>query len=100
MNNVSPIDNLVYFGYYVQHMHIVNISASELKKNVSDVLNDVYFDKKTAVIKRYGKIIAKIVPVDKASENTGSILDKYFGSLPNFPDVVKERSFQKRSIKL
>lgn len=81
-------------------MHIFNISASELKKNVSDVLNDVYFDKKTAVIKRYGRIIAKIVPVDKENKNIRSILDKYFGSLPNFPDVTKERSFKKRSVHL
>lgn len=81
-------------------MHIFNISATTLKNNVANILNDVYFDKKTAVIKRYGKIIAKIVPVDKASEDTGSILDKYFGALPDFPDVVKERSFRKRTIKL
>ena len=81
-------------------MHIVNISATTLKNNVSNILNDVYFNKKTAVIKRYGEIIAKIVPVDKENRNVRSILDKYFGALPDFPDVVKKRSFRKRSIKL
>lgn len=81
-------------------MHIVNISASELKNNVSDILNDVYFNKKTAIIKRYGTIIAKIVPVDKENKDVGSVLDKYFGVLPDFPDISKKRSFRKRSIRL
>ena len=94
------IDNFVYFVYYVQDMHIVNISATTLKKNVSNVLNDVYFNKKTAVIKRYGEIIAKIVPVDKEKRDIPSLLDKYFGALPDFPDVPKKRSFKKRSINL
>lgn len=81
-------------------MNTLNISSSDLKKNVSEILNDVYFDKKTVVIKRYGRIIAKIVPVDKENKDIRSILDKYFGALPDFPDVTKERSFKKRSIKL
>lgn len=81
-------------------MHIVNISATTLKNNVSDILNDVYFDKKTAVIKRYGKIIAKIIPVDKENKDIRSILDKYFGALPDFTLVSKKRSFKKRSVEL
>lgn len=81
-------------------MHIVSISASELKNNVSNILNDVYFNKKTAVIKRYGEIIAKIVPVDKEERDIRSILDKYFGALPDFPDISKKRNFKKRSINI
>lgn len=81
-------------------MHIVNVSATTLKNNVSNILNDVYFNKKTAVIKRYGTIIAKIVPVDKENRNIGFTLDKYFGALPDFPDISKERTFRKRSIGL
>lgn len=81
----------------------MNISASELKNNVSKVLNDVYFDKKTALIKRYGKTVAKIIPVYKEetkSKNIRSLLNKYFGILPDFPDVSKTRSFRKRSVNL
>lgn len=81
-------------------MNIFNVSASELKKNAANVLNDVYFEKKTAVISRYGRIIANIIPVDKKSKDMRSVLDKYFGALPDFLDVVKERSFRKRDIKL
>ncbi len=81
-------------------MHIVNISATTLKNNVSNILNDVYFNKKTAIIKRYGEVIAKIVPIDKVNTDTRSILDKYFGALPDFPDISKKRNFKKRSINL
>lgn len=81
-------------------MDIINVSASELKNNVANVLNDVYFDKKTAVISRYGKIIANIIPVDKKNKGMRSILDKYFGALPDFTLVSKKRNFKKRSIRL
>ena len=84
-------------------MNILNVSSSELKQNVAEILNNVYFHRKTAVINRYGKTIAKIVPVAKAdtkTTNTKSLLDKYFGILPDFPDVSKTRTFRKRNIKL
>lgn len=81
-------------------MHIVNISATTLKNNVSNILNDVYFNKKTAVIRRYGEIIAKIVPVDKENKAVRSVLDEYFGALPDFPDVSKKRNFKKRGISI
>ncbi len=95
-----PIDNFVYFVYYVQHMHTFNISASELKNNVSNILNDVYFNKKTAVIKRYGEVIARIVPAEKENKDIKTVLDKYFGVLPGFPNIAKGRTFRKRNIKL
>lgn len=84
-------------------MNNVYISSSELKKNVAEVLNSVYFGKKVAMIRRYGRIVAKIVPVDKEEvkdKKLSSVLDKYFGILPDFPDVAKERIFRKRGIKL
>ena len=82
--------------------NIIRISASKLKNNAAEVLNTVYFGKKTAVVERYGKIIAKIVPVDKKekTKNTASLLNKYFGSLPDFPDVSRTRVFRKRNIDL
>lgn len=97
------LDNLVHFGYYVQVMNNLYVSSSELKKNVAEVLNSVYFGKKVALIRRYGKTVAKIVPVDKEEtkdKKLSSVLNRYFGILPDFPDVAKERIFRKRSIKL
>ena len=78
------------------------VSSSELKNNVAEILNSVYFGRKIAVIKRYGKIVAKIVPADKEEKvkNTSSLLDKYFGILPDFPDISRARTFRKRKIKL
>ena len=84
-------------------MNTLNISSSDLKKNVAEILNDVYFGKKTAVINRYGKAVAKIIPIDDyafKSEDINSILDKYFGALPDFPDVSRKRNFKKRSVNL
>lgn len=80
------------------------ISATELKNRVSEVLNEVTFNGNVAVIERYGKPIAKIVPVEdsikKGKEEIRKALDSTFGSLPDFPDVTKFRRSRKRSFKL
>jgi antitoxin (DNA-binding transcriptional repressor) of toxin-antitoxin stability system len=81
-------------------MHIINTSATNLKNNVSEILNDVYFNKKTAVVKRYGTIIAKIIPADDKSKDISTVIDKYFGALPDFPDLAKKRKFRKRKVNL
>jgi len=39
------------------------ISATEFKNKVSDILDDVYFRRKTVIVKRYGKPLVKIVPI-------------------------------------
>lgn len=70
------------------------ISATELKNRVSEVLNDVAFKGNVAVIERYGKPIAKIVP----AENLDKVLNKYYGALPDFPDVTKFRRSRKKKL--
>lgn len=72
------------------------ISATDLKNRVSDVLNDAYFHGKVTVIERYGKPIAEIVP----AENLDKVLNKYFGALPDFPDVTKFRRSRKKKLVL
>lgn len=83
---------------------ITVISATELKNRVSEVLNEVAFNGDVAVIERYGKPIAKIVPIEdsakKGKEEIRKALDSTFGSLPDFPDVTKFRRSRKRSFKL
>ncbi|GEM_PF-2010304 len=78
------------------------ISASNLKNHVSEILNDVYFGKKIAVIERYGKPIAKIVPIKEGEKDKDikKVLDKYFGILPDFPDVTKDRRSRKKKFVL
>lgn len=85
------------------NMNKTYISATELKNNVADILNDVYFNGKIAIIERYGKPIAEIVPARNKTfgrEEIKKVLDETFGSIPDFPSVVKLRNFKKRNIKL
>ena len=70
------------------------ISATELKNRVSEILNGVAFKGNVTVIERYGKPIAKIVP----AENLDKVLNKYFGALPDFPNVTKFRRSRKKKL--
>ena len=75
------------------------ISATELKNRVSEILNEVTFKGNIAVIERYGKPVAKIVPVReviRSKEEIKRVLDETFGSIPDFPDITKDRYFRKR----
>lgn len=80
------------------------ISATELKNRVSEVLNEVTFMGNVAVIERYGKPIAKIIPVEdnvkRNKEEIRKALNTTFGSLPDFPDVTEFRRSRKSSFKL
>lgn len=84
-------------------MNTTYIDATELKNNVSEILNSVYYEKKIAIVKRYGKTIAKIVPYsgdEKTKKNVSSLLDKYYGAIPDFPDVTSLRRSRKKSVTL
>lgn len=79
------------------------ISATELKNKVSEVLNKVYFTGNETVIEKYGRPIARIVPVnDKVKKISKAdikrVLDETFGSMPDFPDITKYRRFRNRKI--
>ncbi len=76
------------------------ISATELKNKVSEVLNEVTFKGNVAVIERYGKPVAKLIPIDESLrlERLKKALDESFGSIPDFPDVTKDRRSRKRKI--
>ncbi len=80
------------------------ISATELKNKISEVLNSVYFHGNIAVIERYGKPIAKVIPVEKnesfSREDIRKVIDATFGALPDFPDVTKFRKSRKKSFSL
>lgn len=79
------------------------ISATTLKNKVSQVLNDVYFKGDERIVVRYGKPVAKIIPMK--NENSSKIklkeaLDRSFGALPDFPDVTKFRRSRRKTITL
>jgi len=71
------------------------ISSSNLKGNVSSILHDAYYKGVTTVIKKYGKPIAKVSPYEEEG-STYSKLGDFYGSLPNFPEVTKERKFKRK----
>jgi prevent-host-death family protein len=79
------------------------VSATDLKNNVSAVLNTVYFENKPAVVERHGKPIVKIVPVNRNIANDRLLeqaVEETFGILPNFPDVKADRKLGTRNIGL
>ena len=83
-------------------MNTYTISATELKKNTSEVLNKVFYEKVTAIVERHGKPFAKIIPADRTqtAENIDKLLKKYYGIWKNEPwakDIGrKSRYFRKR----
>lgn len=78
------------------------ISATDLKKNISDVLNRTYYKGEETVIKRHNEAIAKIIPVvkEKSITDKKAILKKYFGIIPDFPDITRMRYLRKRKINI
>ncbi len=84
-------------------MQNITISATELKKNASAILNDVAYGGKIAIIERHGKPLVKIISIEEAEKKTRDIkvlLDKYYGAAPDFPNVTKMRHFRKRNVRL
>ena len=83
-------------------MNTYTISATELKKNTSEVLNRVFYEKITAIVKRHGKPYAKIVPPEHThtGENLDKLLKKYYGIWKDEPWAKnigkKSRYFRKR----
>lgn len=81
----------------------INISATELKNKISEILNLVYFKNTSAIIERHGKAIAKIVPIETAKKDKTALeeaLKTTFGSMPDFPDVTRNRRSRKKKIAL
>ena len=83
-------------------MKITRLSSTELKRKTAKVLNLVAFGEAVAIVERYGEPLVKITPITSVEKNSDfkKKLKKYFGSIPNFPDVSKRRYFRKRSLSL
>ncbi|OGY28101.1 MAG: hypothetical protein A2802_00420 [Candidatus Woykebacteria bacterium RIFCSPHIGHO2_01_FULL_43_29] len=84
-------------------MKTITIPATELKRNTAEILNIVAYGNTVAIIERHGEAIAKVVPVvggNRTKKEWEEILEKSFGSMPNFPEVDKKRYFRKRFVNL
>lgn len=72
----------------------VKITATELKNNLSDILNKVIYEDVQYSVYRHGKEVVTLIkpdPKEKLKEIREG-LKKYKGSMPNFPDVKKYRT--------
>ena len=85
---IGHVVHLVHVCYNFV-MNIINVTTTGLKNNVSGIMNSVYFKRKTVLVKRYGKVLAKIIPIAIKKKKIDTT--KYFGSIPDFPDVTNER---------
>lgn len=74
-------------------MNTFTVTATELRKNAADILNRIYYEKKTALVERAGKVIIRMTPenADTPKESLLEIWNRYAGSIPDFPDVKKFR---------
>ncbi len=86
----------MYITYYMQ---ITSISASDLAKNVSDILNRVAYENTPVLILRHGKPIVKMLPAqtsDRFHQSPLETLDRFFGAALDFPSVRTRRRFRRR----
>lgn len=67
--------------------NIVYIDSSKARGNFSDILNSVFTDKKTYVIKKSGIPVAKIVSLEKDSIETDEFM--------NFAGMLSEKKGNK-----
>ena len=84
-------------------MDITYIPATDLKRKAAEILNTVYYEKKIAVVERFGKALVKIIPYEEekiSKKNKRNLLDKYFGALPDFPEAKNNRFFRKKNLVL
>jgi prevent-host-death family protein len=77
------------------------ISSTDLKNKTAEILNLVSFGGVEAIVKRHGRPLAKILPFKgEKKRNLKENLNKYFGAITDFPEVVKNRYFKRKKIHL
>lgn len=83
-------------------MNEVRLTSTELKRNTAKILNSVAYGGSEVIVERYGEPVVKIVPMrtSRKRRDFKKVLDKHFGSIPDFPDVAKMRYSRKRAIHL
>lgn len=83
-------------------MNTTNITATELKNNVSEIIDKVRLHNTVAIVKKYGRSVVKIIPFTEHINKVDAkkIIVRTYASLPDFPDVTKTRKSRKRNSKL
>lgn len=81
-------------------MHIT--TATNLRQNTANIINNVYYQKQPIIIERHGKPFVKIVPIEEEIKEKlpmKSKLNKYFGSIPDL-EIRPTRSFRDKDLNL
>ena len=79
------------------------VSATQLKRQVAEIINLVYYQKKEVVVQRFGKPVVRIVPEGKDKKEKVRIEDKlkkFFGTAKDLPEPRSTRRLRKRLITL
>lgn len=72
-------------------------TATELKNNPAEILNLAVYGGYEVMIGKYGKEVAKVVPVKRnlVGKNYKELIAEFYGSIPDFPDVTRNRKSRK-----
>jgi len=81
-------------------MNIKRVSSTDLKTNTAEILNMVAYGGMEAIVERHGEELVKIIPITISStkKDYKSLINKYFGSSPDFPEVYKKRVNSSRKV--
>jgi DUF917 family protein len=82
-------------------MSTLTISATKLKNDTANVINQVIYNDVIAIVSKYGKPLVKIEKIENTeadASNIQEILDTFYGAAIDFPDVTKKRYFRDKKI--
>lgn len=81
-------------------MNIKRVSSTDLKLNTAEILNLVAYGGIEAIVERHGEELVRIVPiiVPNAKKDYKSLINKYYGAIPDFPEVYKKRVSLKKDL--
>lgn len=55
----------IYSSYFTQEIFMQEINSTHLRKNVSEILDSVFFERETIIITKGVRKVAKIVPIER-----------------------------------
>lgn len=82
-------------------MSTITISATQLKNETADILNQVIFKGTVAVVSKYGKPLVKIIRVEESetvSPNYETLLSNFYGKVNDFPNTHDLRDFREKDL--
>lgn len=66
------------------------ISATELKRNTADIINEVAFGNKKILVLRHDEVVAEITKPKNKVKDMDYVMKKYGGSMPGLSASIKD----------